>query len=425
MKKHLFFIFLLLAMALTKNTIAQTAVYIPDPNFRNFLNVNYPAVMNVSGDSLIIASAATINGTLDCNHQGISDLSGVEYFSNITGLSCYNNQLTSLPDLSTITGLVILWCNNNQLTNLPDLSANTALANLDCSNNQLTTLPDLSANTALGYIWCNNNQLISIPDLSIFTGLLVLNCSDNQLTQLSDISANTALRQFYCSNNLIADLPDPSSDTELIHFYCDNNKLDFSDARELRIVDVLPNLTSFEYSPQKPFGNADTVYVSTGGLLVLNIVPQDSALGYQWFKNGTSISGAIDVSLTVPQVSATDTGIYTCKSYGTALESPPMTHGSGISEFESASIVVKINNTDNIQEREFDNKIKIFPNPATKKVTVESQSVIESFSLYDISGKKIMEFSPHSDRFNINVSDLTAGTYIVKVNDFIQKISIK
>jgi hypothetical protein len=163
--------------------------------------------------------------------------------------------------------------------------------------NRLTSLPDLSANTALTYLWCDCNQLTSLPDLSIDTVLNVL--------------------------------------------YCFQNKLDFSDARELRIADALPNLfSSFWYSSQDPFGQKDTIYTCIGDTLVLSIAAQDSAISYQWFLNGNTIEGANDTTLIIHDVTKADLGAYTCKSYGTALQQPPMIHGTGISEFVSESILV-------------------------------------------------------------------------------------
>ena len=104
----------------------------------------------------------------------------IKYFSALTWLSCYNNQLTSL-DLSNNTALTVLECWNNQLTSL-DLSNNTALTDLCCSGNQLTSL-DLSTNTALTYLDCHDNQLTSL-DLNNNTALTYLECYGNPLTKI-------------------------------------------------------------------------------------------------------------------------------------------------------------------------------------------------------------------------------------------------
>ena len=360
--------------------------FIPDSNFRNFLNATYPTFIDGSGDSLVIDSAATLTGTLNCNSQNITDLTGVEFFVNITNLYCnsnqlttlpnldsltslqrlycynnqlttlpgltnnttlqylycYNNQLTTLPDLTNNTALQYLRCNNNQITALPDLTNNTTLQYLHCHNNQITVLPDLTNNTALLYLDCNNNQLTTLPDLMNSTALLNLYCNNNKLTVLPDFTNNTALEELMCSYNQLTALPDLSNNIVLYWLECDNNKLDFSDARELRIADTLPDLIVYEYSPQNPFGIPDTIDLNPGDTLILSIANQDSALSYQWFRGTDTITGATDTLLIILNVTLTDSGVYTCRSYGTALDTPPMINGFGISSFVSEPLTVNI-----------------------------------------------------------------------------------
>ncbi|MFH1321651.1 MAG: LamG-like jellyroll fold domain-containing protein [Bacteroidota bacterium] len=372
-------------MLINKPGIAQTKVFIPDTNFRNFLNTNYPAFMDISEDSLITDSAATVTGSFLCAGQNIADLSGIEWFFNVQWLYCYNNLLTTLPDLSAFTNLKWLHCYDNQLTSLPDLSASTGIQQLSCYNNQLTALPnlsspnfslqrlyceynqltalpDFSSHFALQRLYCNDNLLTSLPDLDMTdlerlycwrnelttlpslpdNSLKLLGCDQNQITSLPDFSGFTVLEDVYCYSNQLSSLPDFSTNTTLKVFACRYNKLDFSDARELRIINTLPLLTSISYDEQKPFGNPASYVLCEGDSVALNIVSQDSALSYQWFKGTDSIIGATDTILVIPNIAVTDSGTYTCRSYGTALLFPPMLFGPGISEFVSEPFIVSV-----------------------------------------------------------------------------------
>lgn len=87
--------------------------------------------------------------------KGIQSLQGIEYFTALLTLDCYDNQLTSL-DVSKNTALEYLFCYWNQLTSL-DVSKNTALEYLYCSDNLLTSL-DVS-NTALTNLYCYSNKI--------------------------------------------------------------------------------------------------------------------------------------------------------------------------------------------------------------------------------------------------------------------------
>ena len=149
----------------------------------------------------------------------VSNLKGIEYFTELKELSCPANGLTSL-DVSKNTALWRLDCSNNQLSNL-DMSKNVNLSDLKCSDNQLTNL-DVSKNTALTSLDCSKNQLTNL-DVSKNTALMTLSCSNNQLTNI-DVSKNVALTGLYCSKNQLASL-DVSGCTSLVSLTCSNNQL--------------------------------------------------------------------------------------------------------------------------------------------------------------------------------------------------------
>ena len=138
-------------------------VNIPDANFKAYL-VGYSAI-NTNGDTEIqVSEAATYNGSISCDNMLISDLTGIEYFTALTNLFCYNNQIQNL-DLSNNLNLSWLWCENNQLTYL-DITQNVNLVNLTCQNNNLTYI-DLSGQNSFINLYLSGNNLNSL-DLSHF-----------------------------------------------------------------------------------------------------------------------------------------------------------------------------------------------------------------------------------------------------------------
>ena len=198
----------------TGTGIEINATNFPDANFRSYL-------LSQSYGSDGILTQDEINGitSLYVYSKQIGNLKGIEYFTALTTLKCWGNQLTTL-DVSQNTALEILDCSDNQLTTL-DVSKNTALEILHCSSNQLTTL-DVSQNTALTELWCYDNQLTTL-DVSQNTALTDLRCFVNQLTTL-DVSQNTALTELYCDYNQLTTL-DVSQNTALTELYCDYNQL--------------------------------------------------------------------------------------------------------------------------------------------------------------------------------------------------------
>lgn len=94
-----------------QNTSARN---IPDPNFADAIREVCPACIDVNDN---LTPAAQNLDSLDVFNSQISNLTGIEGFTNLTYLDCQSNYLDSLPGLPN--GLTYLLCNSNQLTSLP------------------------------------------------------------------------------------------------------------------------------------------------------------------------------------------------------------------------------------------------------------------------------------------------------------------
>ncbi|MFD2890529.1 T9SS type A sorting domain-containing protein [Flavobacterium chuncheonense] len=274
-----------LLSANSSNFVASTVTPVFDSASGYLISNSYTSnTIDVNGDGEIQVSEAQAIKFLNVNSSNISDLTGIEAFTNLEVLHCLGNQLTSMNltnlnnllhlqchgnpllnldftglsnlqllgcggtnsqlvglNLSTLTNLVYLYftsnqlgsldvsnctnlkvltCSNIQLTNL-DVSTLTNLEKLQCDQNQLTSL-DVSQNVNLKDLVCNTNQLISL-DVTQNLALEKLSCVGNQLTSL-DVSNNTALEMFNCGGNQFTSL-DVSSLANLIYLFCGGNQL--------------------------------------------------------------------------------------------------------------------------------------------------------------------------------------------------------
>ena len=158
------------------------ATYFPDAYFRNWLLAQSYGRDRVLTDQEI-AGITSIN----VQSKNIADLTGIEHFTALETLNCYENQLTAL-DVSHNTALTKLNCRSNQLTAL-DVSQNTALTYLFCYNNQLTTL-DVSHNTALRSLSCFNNQ-INGENMAALVASLPTVSSGNGTFYVIDLDSDT------------------------------------------------------------------------------------------------------------------------------------------------------------------------------------------------------------------------------------------
>lgn len=225
----------------TVGSLPITSDFFPDDNFRAvLLHKSYDK--NQDGDfSSEEIKAIT---SLYVYDRSIQSLAGIEYFTNLSTLTCGRNNLTEL-NLSANTNLTSLSCELNSLLSL-DLSSCPSLTRLGCAGNQLTSL-DLSSCSSLTSLECGSNQLTSL-DLSSCSSLTSLICNHSQITSL-DLNSCQSIEEVDCSYGSITSL-DVSHHTALRRLDCKSNpfkSLDLSFCQSLEEVDCSHDqLTSLE-----------------------------------------------------------------------------------------------------------------------------------------------------------------------------------
>ena len=193
--------------------IAIDATNFPDETFRTYVQENF----DTTADGILTEGELEQVTSINVSSKGISDLTGVEYFTALKELFCFDNNLSKL-DVRQNSALQRLQCRYNNLTEL-DVSQNTALQTLYCSSNNLIEL-DLSRNIELEDLYCHNNNLTEL-DLSQNPSLEWLYCNNNNLTEL-DVRQNPALQMLNCSYNNLTEL-DVRQNSKLNILYCSNN----------------------------------------------------------------------------------------------------------------------------------------------------------------------------------------------------------
>lgn len=209
---------IIVAFLVSSNSIFSQETYVPDNIFESFLEANGMG-NGIPNDDYVTTANISGVGNLIVWGYGINDLTGIEDFTSLTMLFCFDNNLTTL-DLSQNTLLSDLRCNDNQLTSL-NVSANTALTTFFCYNNQLTSIVGLG-NTSVNDLRCSGNQLSSL-DVTGLPNLFKLHCQINQLTTL-DISMNPQMNDLRCNNNQLTSL-DCSASPLLAVLFCQYNQL--------------------------------------------------------------------------------------------------------------------------------------------------------------------------------------------------------
>ena len=243
----------------TFSDVPEPTVAIPDPNLRVVVEEN---LGGVPGAPITVDQMASV-ANLNAYNAGISDLTGLEYATNLTELFLWDNNITDISPLEGLTNLTWLGLGSNNVTDISPLSGLPNLTSLDLYDNGITdvsTLVEVLSNlTNLTSLRLGNNNITDISPLAGLTHLTELNLSRTGITDVSVLAA------------MLSNLPNLTSLS-----LGDNNITDVSAL--LAMLSNLPNLTS----------------LNLGGIGITDISPLSSLTNltelFLWNNNITDIS---------------------------------------------------------------------------------------------------------------------------------------
>ena len=205
--------------AVPEGYIAINEKNFPDENFRDYVAEEWDKNHDKYFSPSEIANAKWIS----CDNKEISNLKGIEFFTNIWLLECYYNNLTTI-DLSNNKKLSYINCHHNQLKEL-DVSGLPLLKTFYCGHNALPSI-DVSKNEKLEDFDCQDNHLDTL-DVSQNKELVKLSCGDNNLTEL-EVSENKKLKELWFYRDNLSNL-DLGNQIELEVLSCVGNPLSVLD----------------------------------------------------------------------------------------------------------------------------------------------------------------------------------------------------
>lgn len=80
---------------------------------------------------------------------------------------------------------------------------------------------------------------------------------------------------------------------------------------------------------------------------------------------------------------------------------------------------------DGINDTEATNTLRVYPNPASDYIHVQSNEIIKTVEIFDVNGNKIYEDHPHSQASQISLLNYKRGIYFMEINCQSVKFIIK
>jgi hypothetical protein len=417
---------LLLSFFLLFQFVGAQNITIPDPVLKNFLVngfinfsqdpnniVTYPPI-DANGDGEISTTEALNVEGLDFYYTNITNLEGLQYFTNLKVISTY---YANFPDFNqpTLVNLEQLSLLNSvgtsSLTSI-DVSGNTNLTKFQCTSDLITSL-DLSNNTLLKTVDIYCPQLTSLDlsnlvnlktlsyigrmptiDLSDAVNLLTLTCigasgsysypEENRLTSI-DLSNQSKLINLNLTGNNLTSL-DLSNCPNLEYIYIAQNKLSSLNINNVNYV--------------KHFFCEDNLLVS------LNV---NSMFNLQIFSCKDNLLNSLSTKNNIIEDTIDFSGNPNLESICCdADEQVYMQNQCNLND-NATTVVVSDCGTESAPS----SKIAMYPNPASDVLHLSSTKKINKVEVYALNGLKVISNSEVGD--SIDLKELQSGMYFVKI----------
>ncbi|WP_442267697.1 leucine-rich repeat domain-containing protein [Tenacibaculum sp. ZS6-P6] len=253
------------------------------------------------------------------------------------------------------------------------------------SNNLTGTLPEsLGGLSELKYLDLNVNNLEnSLPS------------SLNQLTKLETLLVS--------SNNLKGTIPDLTNISSLNNFNIDNNNFQFGDFEDE--FSTYSTFVQFLYQTQANVSEDETVELTDADYRLEAQVSGNNNV-YQWYKNGSPITGANEASYDILNPSSADDGTYYCQITNTVIAGLTLRTGTVTATFDT---------TLSIENEALKNFIVLYPNPTNGiiNIDVSNNIKIEKLDVFSITGVKVKSINKVTDK--LNIQDLPSGVYTINI----------
>ncbi len=419
---------LFLISILTSFWISAQTTLIADFYFEQYL-VNQGIDTNGMNGTILNSDAQAVT-SLDMTGINITNLSGIEAFTNISTLICVSCNLTTVdlsnnPNINTINFRVnynlssitfptiatnlfevnLSGCNLSSLT-LPSASTirklyidENPISSIDLSNS--TSLQQITANDCnlnginitnlyLSILELNNNPIGSI-NLSGQMGLGTLKVSNCNLNSLSLTDCDSSLHYIECSNNNLNTL-DLTNQTNIQLLNCSNNNLTSL---------VIPATIKYLYASNNNIAN-NIDLSNSSDLMELDLygndfqkinLAGDNDSSYTFFDlNGNPNLDCVQVN---------DPSAMTANGWNSYI---------GSASFSTDCYTLSSNTF-------AQNTFALYPNPVENQFTISSSTneEIKTIEIYNIQGQLVKTVSNTN---STTTETLTSGFYLAKLTSY-------
>ena len=227
--------------------------------------------------------------SLTAGSSGITDLTGLEYATNLYRLDLPHNEISSVSPLAGLENLETLALNTNQISDISPLSGLSNLESLNLHDNEISTISAVSGLEKLTTLILRINYVSDISAVAGLTRLETLRLDDNQISDISPLSGLSNLQHLRLGFNQIGSVSALSG--------LDN----------LTYLDLYGNNVG-SVSPLSGLSGLETLILANNDISDISPLAGLMSLGRLDLRDNPLNQEACDVYL--PQIAANNPGIY-------------------------------------------------------------------------------------------------------------------
>lgn len=229
------------------------------------------------------AFLASLGGELELNACSLTDISALQYATELTGLLLRDNQISDIEALRGLINLKELDLWKNEVSDVEPLRGLAGLTSLSMSFNQVSSIEPLGELPNLMTLSLGTNPIKDFNVLRGLTTLKSLTLAGTQLSDLEPLRGLTNLVALFVGDNQISDIEPISGLTNLVSVNLGDNQI--SDIEPLRglanlTIISLENNQISDVEPLRGLTNLTNLYL--GGNQISNIEPLRNLTDLTW-----------------------------------------------------------------------------------------------------------------------------------------------
>ncbi len=363
-----------------------------------------PTISNIYHSQNNSTTSATINYSLNANNANTTSIirygtSSGALSNQATGSSVSGNVSTASSAILTGLTLGVTYYYKVEATNSAGMvtstinsfifGASAAIAEYNFDNTYNNVLGNTPFLTSGSFVFDRNNIANKALQLSAGTEAAILNLPLSNAARTISIWVSGFLTTSAWNSIFNYGSGTINNSCELTKSYADNKLYLSGYSNDISKVYTAPSTWTHYVATYQPDGTAK-IYIN-GTLFHSGNLPGWNTVN-SVFRIGKTINGMYTTQITVDDL----------KIYGYALS--------------DTEIVNLYTNNSLLSNQDFERnnlKASIFPNPTSTNFTIEMENEVKSVEIYSLQGHKVMT----SNTKNVNVSSLSKGMYLVRIED--------